>query len=595
VGVNVQRIIARWLALGLATSLIVTCFAVQAPQPAVAAGGQFVPETQHTLSGPIRTAWEAGGGVWVYGYPISEPFVWTSDAGEVVVAQYFERTRLEYHPSLAGTAYSVLGGLLGNDLAAARRAEPDFVGVPDAPTSDCAYIAATQHSLCGVFQRWWNTEGGLPVFGYPISEPFQEGGFEVQYFERARLEYHPEYAGTRWEVELGRLGVSDAARRGLLNTSAFASASAPSVTTRVDVTLYDAPGGGVELARLPAGATVSVLGGPSYDWYYIGAGGGAGWAPFSDLNWSTLPDPRNATLYTLSSLSSDLAAHVATADDAVSVAVFDPLNGRMYAGGQSGPVAAASLSKTLLLTIALRQSENRGESPTDDERAVLASMIEVSDNDAANTVWNMIGLDDGALTFLSNNHLDGFLVPDRYDWGAISAEAPAWATFLGLLGSGQLLTSADTAYALGLMQAVISDHRWGVLTPGPDRLSVGKNGWYLDEDDAFDWRINSAGFVDSSEGPLGVAPLVVVSLARYPGEFGMDWGVDLAHGVADAVVAWAGQRWWEAQIAGLGGQANLADLARNFRRKEAPSVVINMRSDPAPQRSKFRYRYVAID
>jgi hypothetical protein len=589
VGDNVQRIIARWLALGLAASLIVTCFAVQPARSASAAGGQFVPETQHTLSGPIRTAWEAGGGVWVYGYPISEPFVWTSDAGEVVLAQYFERTRLEYHPSLEGTGYSVLGGLLGNDLAVARRSEPDFVGVPAAPSSACAYIAATQHALCGVFERWWNAEGGLPVFGYPISEPFQEGGFLVQYFERARLEYHPEYAGTRWEVELGRLGVNDALRRGLLNTPAFAGASAPSVTTRVAVTLYDAPGGSVERAQLPAGTSVSVLGGPSDDWYYVGAGTDAGWAPFSALSWSSLPDARHPALYTLGSLSSGLAQHVAAAADAVSVAVYDPLNGRMYAGGHSGPVGAASLSKTLLLTIALRQAEDSGVPLGDDERSTLASMIEWSDNDAANTVWNMIGLDDGALAFLATNHLTGFDVPDPYDWGAISAEAPAWATFLSLLGGGQLLTPADTAYALSLMQAVIVDHRWGVLTPGPDRLSIGKNGWYLDEDDAFDWRINSAGFLDSSEGPLGVAPLVVVSLSRYPGELGMNWGVDFAQGVADAVVDWAGHRWWEAQLAQLGAQTNLAERARDFRRKDAPAVVINVRSIPLAERSRHRF------
>jgi len=28
----------------------------------------------------------------------------------------------------------------------------------------------------------------------------------VQYFERQRFEYHPEYGGTRYEVLLGRLG-----------------------------------------------------------------------------------------------------------------------------------------------------------------------------------------------------------------------------------------------------------------------------------------------------------------------------------------------------------------------------------------------------
>ena len=189
------------------------------------------------------------------------------------------------------------------------------------------------------------------------------------------------------------------------------------------------------------------------------------------------------------------------------------------------------------------------------------------------------------MTFLADTHLDEFVVPHPYDWGAISAEAPAWATFLGLLGSGQLLSPADTAYALGLMQAVISDHRWGVLTPGPDRLGIGKNGWYLDEEGAFDWRINSAGFVDSSEGPLGVAPLVVVSLSRYPGELGMSWGVEFAHGVADAVVA------WPAIAGGRRGSQNSADRStsrtwraisggRTLRRSSSTCVRIPQLSAP---------------
>ncbi|MCC6936025.1 MAG: L,D-transpeptidase, partial [Thermomicrobiales bacterium] len=54
--------------------------------------------------------------------------------------------------------------------------------------------------------------GGLMSYGYPISEPVRERNAEdgktylVQYFERARFEYHPEYAGTDAEVLLGLLG-----------------------------------------------------------------------------------------------------------------------------------------------------------------------------------------------------------------------------------------------------------------------------------------------------------------------------------------------------------------------------------------------------
>ncbi|HEU5424150.1 MAG TPA: murein L,D-transpeptidase, partial [Nitrolancea sp.] len=59
----------------------------------------------------------------------------------------------------------------------------------------------------------------LAVFGYPISEEFQEQNpadgkmYTVQYFERARFEYHPEFKGTPYEVELGLLGRQTMPRR----------------------------------------------------------------------------------------------------------------------------------------------------------------------------------------------------------------------------------------------------------------------------------------------------------------------------------------------------------------------------------------------
>jgi hypothetical protein len=138
------------------------------------------------------------------------------------------------------------------------------------------------------------------------------------------------------------------------------------------------------------------------------------------------------------------------------------------------------------------------------------------------------------------------------------------------------------------MQSEISDHRWGVLTPDAARLSVGKNGWYLDEDDAFDWRINSAGFIDASDGALGVAPLVVVSLSRYPGELGMGWGVEFAQGVADAVVARAGHRWWESQLASLSGHANVASVARDRLGGGTPEVISTHTRTPVV-RTRERY------
>ena len=67
------------------------------------------------------------------------------------------------------------------------------------------------------FQEYWQENGGLPIFGYPLTSEFQqrtsEGTFTVQYFERQRFESHPENARP-YDVLLGRLGDEMLRRQG---------------------------------------------------------------------------------------------------------------------------------------------------------------------------------------------------------------------------------------------------------------------------------------------------------------------------------------------------------------------------------------------
>jgi hypothetical protein len=84
------------------------------------------------------------------------------------------------------------------------------------PDENCYFYPETGHRLCFGFHAFWETHGGLPNMGYPISEEFDEQNAQppagdgqthtVQYFERARFEWHPEYQGTEYEVLLGLLG-----------------------------------------------------------------------------------------------------------------------------------------------------------------------------------------------------------------------------------------------------------------------------------------------------------------------------------------------------------------------------------------------------
>ena len=80
-------------------------------------------------------------------------------------------------------------------------------------SADCVYFIETEHNLCGGFRAYWNKFGALFVYGYPVTEEFQENGAIVQYFERARFEWRPGSWPERYDVELGLLGNDVAAGR----------------------------------------------------------------------------------------------------------------------------------------------------------------------------------------------------------------------------------------------------------------------------------------------------------------------------------------------------------------------------------------------
>lgn len=162
-------------------------------------------ETGFCIEGVIRTYWEQNGGLPVFGYPTTELRVETNNDGWTGPTQWFERDRLEDHGSIG-----VLAGRLGSALLDMQnRPWQSFPQVDNAPDG-CLYFERTRHSLCEPFKSYWERNGGLERFGYPITEPFfdQPGDWSgtVQYFERRRMEHHIELAGTQYEVLLGLLG-----------------------------------------------------------------------------------------------------------------------------------------------------------------------------------------------------------------------------------------------------------------------------------------------------------------------------------------------------------------------------------------------------
>jgi polysaccharide biosynthesis protein PslG len=70
------------------------------------------------------------------------------------------------------------------------------------------YFEETGFWIQGHFREYWETRGGLFVFGYPITSVFwhEEDGLYKQFLQRAILVYHPGHAGTEYEVLLKLLG-----------------------------------------------------------------------------------------------------------------------------------------------------------------------------------------------------------------------------------------------------------------------------------------------------------------------------------------------------------------------------------------------------
>jgi hypothetical protein len=173
---------------------------------------RYFPEVGHTLRGGFQKYWLQHGGLAQFGYPLSEEYSFQPQpGGPSYTTQWFERARFEWHPE-NNPPYDILLGLLGREVTQGRQNEPPFLSAPlPAPPAIAIFFPQTHHILTPQFADYWRTHGGLPVYGYPISEPFMESSktdgklYLVQYFERNRLEYHPELPDP-YRVSLGLLG-----------------------------------------------------------------------------------------------------------------------------------------------------------------------------------------------------------------------------------------------------------------------------------------------------------------------------------------------------------------------------------------------------
>ncbi len=209
------QLLALALLLGLTLTLMPLPRSIYAQQ-----AERCFDETGYCIAGRMRQFWEQNGGLPVFGLPITSQRMEMIE-GQAIAVQWFERNRLELHPGNPAP-YDVLLGRLGVDVLE-QQGLSWFTFPRDAePQPGCRFFPETGQNVCGAILNTWRSSGlefdgqpgisdaeSLALFGLPISplqtEPIEGRALQVQWFERARFELHPDNPPP-YDVLLGLLG-----------------------------------------------------------------------------------------------------------------------------------------------------------------------------------------------------------------------------------------------------------------------------------------------------------------------------------------------------------------------------------------------------
>lgn len=202
---------------------------------------RYFAETGHYVCDAFLGFFDARGGLGIFGNPITEAF---NDPTFGLRVQYFQNVRMEWHP-YNPPQYQVQLGLLIDELGYRfPLAPPDKI--PAFNTTLRHYFPETGHVVEYSFLDYFLEKGGIDIFGYPRSEFMYEDGRIVQYFQRARMEWHPEItSGSQirltpmGEIYVERFGVpEDDPAPAVIDTSPIAvvpTATPPATVTRLNV------------------------------------------------------------------------------------------------------------------------------------------------------------------------------------------------------------------------------------------------------------------------------------------------------------------------------------------------------------------------
>jgi hypothetical protein len=183
-------------------------------------------------------------------------------------------------------------------------------------------------------------------------------------------------------------------------------------------------------------------------------------------------------------------------------------NGQMLGGeNATSQNYGGSITKSMLLVAYLRQTDNGELTPEAQDE--LKSMIEVSDNDAADWVYDHLTSPNSAvLNVASSVGMTGFQL-DTNDPVYVLGQSHVTANDLARLFAdiGSLMPAAQRRFGMGLLSHLASADQVGLLQASLPGVVYSKEGWKPEPDglEGAPYIVNQAGQFSKNGNTYGIA------------------------------------------------------------------------------------------
>ena len=214
----------------------------------------------------------------------------------------------------------------------------------------------------------------------------------------------------------------------------------------------------------------------------------------------------------------------------VSIGVIDS-RGRFHGYDAGRPYPAASVSKALLLAAELRRLEAAGSGLDGATRALLARMITLSDNDAADAIYARVG-DAGLYEVARAAGMESFGIAGY--WAEARITAADMARFMWNLED--VLAGPEREFALGLLGSIVSSQRWGIPAGAGEGWSVRFKGG---------WRPAGSGQLDHQAAELRRDGERLAIVVLSDGQPSQAYATETMRGIADRLVGPMSREPWD--------------------------------------------------